>query len=70
MSVDSSRTTGGDPIEGVDPGGTRPKPAETGKTAPGKPTSAPPVTSGDRNRRTSSDLGGGTRTKLPGSRPV
>jgi hypothetical protein len=48
----SSRTTGGDPIEGVDPGGTRStKPGQPDKSAPKKPDAKveQSVESGDRN---------------------
>ena len=52
MPVASSRTTGGDPVEGVDPGGTRPTRAGTHKDAKITQT----VESGERNTRTSSDV--------------
>ncbi len=50
----SSRTTGNDPIEGVDPGGTRStKPGQADKTAPkaAEPKVRHDVESGDRNPR-------------------
>jgi hypothetical protein len=49
----SSRTTGNDPVEGIDPGGTRPtrpgNPDKTGGASEKKPTVEQQVESGDRN---------------------
>jgi hypothetical protein len=49
----SSRTTGNDLIEGIDPGGTRPthpgNPDKTGSASEKKPTVEQHVESGDRN---------------------
>ena len=48
----STRTTGNDPIEGVDPGGTRStKPGQADKSKPKEsgPSANQTVTSGDRN---------------------
>ncbi|MBV9655477.1 MAG: hypothetical protein JOZ42_13035 [Acetobacteraceae bacterium] len=52
MADQSTRTTGNDPVEGVDPGGTRPtKAGQPGKDG-GRATEQT-VESGDRNPRTS-----------------
>ena len=52
MADASTRTTGNDPVEGVDPGGTRPtRPGHPGKD--GAPATEQTVESGDRNPRTS-----------------
>ena len=47
----AKRTTGGDPIEGADPGGTRStKPGNPDKSGPAKPEKVQQtVVSGDRN---------------------
>jgi hypothetical protein len=53
----STQTTGGDPVEGVDPGGTRSThPGQADKTAAkdGKVSTEHSVTSGDRNPRSES----------------
>jgi hypothetical protein len=53
----STQTTGGDPIEGVDPGGTRSThPGQRDKTAPKRAGAKveQTVTSADRNTRTES----------------
>jgi hypothetical protein len=53
----SSRTAGGDPIEGADPGGTRStKPGQRDKTAPkaSDPKTEQTVQTGDRNETTES----------------
>jgi hypothetical protein len=50
----STRTAGGDPVAGADPGGTRStKPGQRDKSAPKAeaPTTQVDVTSGDRNPR-------------------
>lgn len=55
MAEPSSRVTGNDPVEGVDPGGTRP--TRPGKMGPdGKPVLEQTVESGDRNTRESETL--------------
>jgi hypothetical protein len=56
MAHSSTRTTGDDPAEGVDPGGTRPtKPGNPDKTGPkgesGSTAVEQNVESGDRNTR-------------------
>ncbi len=54
MTGSSSKTTGGDPVSGVDPGGTRStKPGNPDKAAPAskEPTVEQDVVSGDRNTR-------------------
>ena len=52
----STRTTGNDSVEGLDPGGTRPtRPGNPDKTGPAsgeKPTVEQHVESGDRNGKT------------------
>lgn len=56
MTGSSSKTTGGDPVSGVDPGGTRPtKPGNPDKAAPvsPEPKTEQTVVSGDRNSRPS-----------------
>ncbi len=56
MADSSSKTTGGDPVSGVDPGGTRStKPGNPDKTAakPEGAKSEQAVVSGDRNTRPS-----------------
>ena len=49
----STRTTGNDPVEGIDPGGTRPtKPGNPDKSGPAKPGNVrkeQTVTDGDTN---------------------
>ena len=54
MTEPSTRTTGNDPIEGVDPGGTRPtRPGNPDKQGPEKPANVSKeqtVVSGDRNQ--------------------
>ena len=54
MTHASNRTTGNDPIEGVDPGGTRPtKPGNPDKQGPAKPTNVSQeqtVVSGNQNQ--------------------
>ena len=53
MANPSTRTTGNDAIEGVDPGGTRPtKPGNPDKSGPAKPKAVrkeQTVVSGDQN---------------------
>ncbi len=44
MTTDTKRKTGNEPLDGTDPGGTRP--------APSHPKPAPKVESGDRNTMT------------------
>ena len=56
MKQTSSRTTGDEPVEGVDPGGTRPtKPGQADKHSPepkpGETKIEQHVESGDRNTR-------------------
>jgi hypothetical protein len=54
MADSSSKTTGGDPVSGVDPGGTHStKPGNPDKTAPKADEATTPqtVVSGDRNDR-------------------
>ena len=54
MTGSSSKTTGGDPVSGVDPGGTRStKPGQADKGAPASKTAAvdQKVVSADRNDR-------------------
>ena len=54
MSDASTRGTGNDPLEGVDPGGTRPtKPGNPDKAGPAKPAEVSreqTVVSGDENQ--------------------
>ena len=54
MSNPSTRTTGNDPVEGIDPGGTRPtKPGNPDKSGPAKPAEVrrdQTVVSGDQNQ--------------------
>jgi hypothetical protein len=55
----STRTTGNDPVEGADPGGTRgTKPGNADKSRPGQkdPRATQTVVSGDRNARTESRI--------------
>ena len=53
MSTPSTRTTGNDPLAGVDPGGTRPtKPGNPDKSGPAKPMEVgkeQTIVSGDEN---------------------
>ncbi len=53
MAEPSTRTTGNDPLEGVDPGGTRPtRPGNPDKSGPAKPAEVSKeqtVVSGDQN---------------------
>ena len=53
MTVASDHTTGNQPIEGIDPGGTRPtKPGNPDKSGPAKPEAVSreqTVVSGDEN---------------------
>ena len=53
MTAASTRGTGNDPLEGVDPGGTRPtKPGNPDKSGPAKPAEVAKdqkVVSGDQN---------------------
>ena len=53
MTTPSTRTTGNDPLDGVDPGGTRPtKPGNPNKGGPAKPKEVSreqTVVSGDQN---------------------
>ena len=63
----TTRTTGNDPVEGLDPGGTRStRPGSTGQAATGGPSVAPKVSSGDRNDHTSSDVAPVTKPKPDG----
>ncbi len=48
MTEKSTRTTGNEPVEAIDPGGSRP--------GPGKKTVEQKVESGDRNAKTSSTI--------------
>ena len=54
MAKSSTHTTGNDPIEGLDPGGTRPtKPGNPDKSGPAKPANVSKdqtVVSGDQNQ--------------------
>ncbi len=69
MAGKSTRTTGNDPVEGLDPGGTRPtRPGNRDKTPDGKGGESDPVVtqnvrSGDRNAGTSSEVTPATRPK-------
>ena len=60
MASTSSQTTGGDPIEGVDPGGTRStrpgNPDKSGAAKPQPPRTEQHVVSGDRNAGRPDDL--------------
>ncbi len=53
MATPSTRTTGNDPLEGIDPGGTRPtKPGNPDKSGPAKPLEVrkeQTIVSGDEN---------------------
>ena len=56
MAGSSTKTTGGDPVSGVNPGGSRStKPGNPDKTTPAAkaPTVEQDVVSGDRNSRPS-----------------
>ena len=55
---DEKRTTGGDPLAGADPGGTRStKPGNPDKSGPAKPEEVGENrVSGDRNEETSSEV--------------
>ena len=52
MGNSSDRTTGNDPLDGVDPGGTHPtKPGNPDKSGPAKPKNVDQaVVSGDQNQ--------------------
>lgn len=53
MGTPSDRTTGNDPVEGIDPGGTRPtRPGNPDKSGPARaeaPRAEQTVVSGDQN---------------------
>ena len=57
MADHSTHTTGNDPIEGIDPGGTRPtKPGNRNKSGPADPSAVSheqTVTTGDTNQSSS-----------------